>query len=482
MHGRREDLRRLQLAWACAAVGGWMFMVALAVHAYAAGGATAVGLAALVRMVPAGLAAPLLGHAGDRFSRRDVLLATTLARAVVLVAAALMLHSLPALLALAAVFTILTAAHKPAQAALLPKLTSNPAGANAVWSAIDNGSFVFGALAAGVIAAAAGAGAAFAAAALTFGIAASLLARIARDAPATTHAPRRSRELSAGLRAIARDRHLSLLVGVLSASTLIEGMVDVLVVVTALELTGLGDAGVGWLNAAWGVGGIAGAGIALRFYASLPAGGLLVGVPLMLLAALPGAAPAILLLGVLGAGYALVEVAGLTLLQRHAADHLRARAFGVVESAYWLTTGAGAMLAPPVVALVGPRTAIALVGAALPAIVLAYAIASKACEIPSASTSKCVTARTVDAPAAPIRTPARSSAAQPLVRVARHVEDHDVRLDLATPHSRASRNPPASRAAFAWSSASRSTLWSSAYSPPAATIPAWRIAPPIICL
>src|SRR5262249_21297685 len=154
--------------------------------------------------------------------------------------------------------------------------------------------FVAGALAAGAIAATAGAGAAFAAAAVTFGVAGSLLARIARDEPAAT--PRQSRELAAGLRAVARDRHLAPLVGVLSASTLIEGMVDVLVVVIALKLTGLGDAGVGWLNAAWGVGGIAGAAVALRFNARLPAGGLLVGAPLMLLAAVPAAAPAIALL------------------------------------------------------------------------------------------------------------------------------------------------------------------------------------------
>src|SRR3954470_2511295 len=200
MHRRTQDLRRLQLAWACAAVGGGMFMVALAVHAYAVGGATAVGLAALVRMLPAGLAAPLLGHAGDRFSRRDVLLVTALARAVVLVAAALTLQSLPALLALGAVFTVLTTAHKPAQAALLPKLTTNPAGANAVWSGIDNASFVAGALAAGVIVATAGAGAAFAVAAVTFGVAASLLARIARDTPP------RGRGLGAGGGAAARGR------------------------------------------------------------------------------------------------------------------------------------------------------------------------------------------------------------------------------------------------------------------------------------
>ena len=51
-----------------------MFFVALAVYAFDAGGATGVGAAALTRMVPAGLAAPLAGVLVDRHSRRDVLL------------------------------------------------------------------------------------------------------------------------------------------------------------------------------------------------------------------------------------------------------------------------------------------------------------------------------------------------------------------------------------------------------------------------
>ena len=92
---------------------------------------------------------------------------------------------------------------------------------------------------------------------------------------------------------MARDRRLRLLVGVLSASTLIEGMVDVLVVVTALELIDLGGAGVGWLNAAWGVGGLAGGAVALTLVArgrlrlALPVGGLLIGLPLIALGVAP---------------------------------------------------------------------------------------------------------------------------------------------------------------------------------------------------
>src|SRR3954454_6941730 len=84
-----RDLRALQLASLAAGVGGWAFMVSLAVHAYAVGGTAAGGLAALVRVAPAGIAAPLTGLAADRYSRPDVLLAATLIRALLLAAAAL---------------------------------------------------------------------------------------------------------------------------------------------------------------------------------------------------------------------------------------------------------------------------------------------------------------------------------------------------------------------------------------------------------
>src|SRR6478735_11651897 len=225
-----RDLRKLQLANLATGVGGWAFMVSLAVHAYAVGGAAAVGLAALVRMAPAGLAAPLTGLLADRFPRRDVLLASALIRAALLIAAAF--APFPLLLVIAVAFTIAQTAHKPAQAALLPHLTANPAAANAVWASIDNAAFVLGALAGGTIVAALGVPAAFVAAALTFVIAALLLLRIPRDRVMPVEAT----STLAGLRVVARDPRLRVLVGVLSVSTLIEGMVDVLVVVAALDL------------------------------------------------------------------------------------------------------------------------------------------------------------------------------------------------------------------------------------------------------
>ena len=224
----------------------------------------------------------------------------------------------------------------------------------------------------------------------------------------------------AGLRVVTRDRRLRLLVGVLSASTFVEGMVDVLVVVIALKLVALGDAGVGWLNAAWGIGGLLGGAAALKLLVhdqlglALPAGGILIGAPLLLLAGLPSAPAALVALTVLGVGYALTESAGITLMQRLAHDGVRARAFGVIESSYWLTTGAGALLAPAIVALAGPRGALLVVGAALPIIVLTRGAALRRLA-PAATGGRPAAA---SAPVRLVRAGARNPAAAPDARPA----------------------------------------------------------------
>nr|MBA3408858.1 MFS transporter [Solirubrobacterales bacterium] len=143
-----------------ASVGGWAFMVAISVYAYGKGGAAAVGLAALVRMLPAGLAAPVAGVLADRHSRRDVLLVASAGRALAafLVLAAVAVDApFAVVLALAAGFTALMTAHRPAQAALLPQISRTPAelaAANAVSSTLDNGGFIVGALVGGALVAA----------------------------------------------------------------------------------------------------------------------------------------------------------------------------------------------------------------------------------------------------------------------------------------------------------------------------------------
>ncbi len=372
------DLRRLQLASVASCTGGWAFMVGLSVYAYGEGGATAVGLAALVRMLPAGLAAPFVGLVADRRSRRDVLLASCAGRAAAVAAIAVAVHAaapLAAVLALAALLTVLQTAQRPGQAALLAHLARTPvelAAANAAWSGLDNASFLLGALLGGVLIAATGTTAVFAVTGAVFVVAAAATARIERDrVPEHRTGAAGPREVAGGLRAVREDRALALVIGTVAVTTFVEGIVDVLVVVAALTILHLGEAGTGWINAAWGAGGLAGgvAGLALlhrgRLAAGLAGGAALAGVALLVLAALPSAGAGLALLFAFGIGYALVDTAELTLVQRLASDALLARAFGVTETLYWITTGLGAAVAPVLIAWLGVRGALAVTGGCL---------------------------------------------------------------------------------------------------------------------
>src|SRR5919204_2439338 len=82
------QLRRLELSWGGYYIGEWTHFVALSVYAYKSGGASALGVFGLVRMLPAAAALPLGPVLVRRYPRQRVLLAIYLARALVLGAAA----------------------------------------------------------------------------------------------------------------------------------------------------------------------------------------------------------------------------------------------------------------------------------------------------------------------------------------------------------------------------------------------------------
>ena len=161
------------------------------------------------------------------------------------------------------------------------------------------------------------------------------------------------------------------------AQTIVAGAINVLIVVSALELLDLGQPGVGFLDASVGVGGLLGVVAVLplvgRRKRSPPflAGVLLWGVPVAVLGLWPEPVAAILLFGLVGVGSTLVDVAGFTLLQRAVDDAVLARVFGVVEALFYVSIGAGALLAPALIAWLGVQGALIAIGAFLPALVLA---------------------------------------------------------------------------------------------------------------
>jgi MFS family permease len=151
---RNPDLRRLEPAWAAMSFATWSFAIALAVYAYDAAGAAAVGLVALLRLLPGAVAAPFAGLLGDTHSRRKVLVTSFAATAVVLAAATVAAATgrAPAIVfCTAAGFAVAMAAYPPVESALLPQLARTPqelSAANVALSAMDNAGFLVGAIAA----------------------------------------------------------------------------------------------------------------------------------------------------------------------------------------------------------------------------------------------------------------------------------------------------------------------------------------------
>jgi MFS family permease len=383
---RNPPLRRIQLALVGSIAGDWAYAVALAVYAYDAGGAAAVGLVGLIRFVPAAVAAPFAGILADRFRRERVMLAADLVRAAALAGAAVAFfaEAPPELVyALAALVSVVAMAFRPAQAAILPSLARSPdelTAANVASSTIESvGSFVGPALG-GLLLAATDAGVVFAATAGTYVWSATLVSRIRTEAPGPRPDGDRHllAEATAGFRTIALESRLRLLTILFSAQTLVAGALNVLIVVIALELLDTGDAGVGWLNAAVGAGGVAGAVLALalvgrrRLAADFGLGLILWGVPIALIGVFPDLVPVLVLLAVVGVGNTIGDVAGLTLLQRAIPDEVLARVFGVLESLWVGTIGLGAVLVPPLITALGERGALLATGALLPVLAVLF--------------------------------------------------------------------------------------------------------------
>jgi hypothetical protein len=178
------------------------------------------------------------------------------------------------------------------------------------------------------------------------------------------------REVSAGIRYLGSDRRPRLLVTLYGLGSVVEGFVDTLIVVLAFEVLGSGQAGVGVLNTALGVGGIVGAAIALvagareRLSPSLRMGTALNGLPLVAAGAVPGLSP--VWLGVSGCGSVLVDVSCRTMLQRLVPDEKLTRVFGVLESSYLAGEGVGAFIAAVLVTIVGGEWTLVIAGALLP--------------------------------------------------------------------------------------------------------------------
>ena len=379
-------LRLVELSWALTTTAYWVFIVALSLFAYEEGGVAAVGLVGLIRVLPSVVAAPFAAQLGDRYPRHRVLFLVNVARtALILGAAAVALLDVhvAVIYVLTALVGLMQSLFRPTQAALLPSLARSPeelTAANLVLTTIESVGIFMGPAIGGIMLALTGTDAVFAASAVAFLLSALLLAGVRPEREAA-RGPLKTgllRESFAGFSTIARDSRLRLIVGLYGAQTLVAGALNVLIVVMALELLDMGNAGIGFLNSAVGIGGLIGGFAALvllsrnKLASDFAVGLVLWGVPISLIGIFPDPLLALVLLGVVGIGVTLVDVAGLTLLQRAVPDEVMTRVFGVVQSVFVGTLGLGAIIAPLLIKLFDVRGALIASGSLLPVLAIVF--------------------------------------------------------------------------------------------------------------
>ena len=370
----RADLRRLQLAFAGFNAAEWAVWIAMLVYAYEQGGATEAGLVALVQLAPSGVAAPFAASLADRYDPGRVLALGYVAQALAMgaTAAALVVAAPPlAVYLLAAAAASATTVTRPAQAVLVPGLVRDIeelTATNVVSGWNESLSVLVAPVATGVLLALSGPGAVFA---VMAGVAvlSALLAAPLRGVPAVAVEAADDEgslgRLGAGFVAAGRDPAARALIGLLTVQFVIVGALDVLFVVLAVDVLDLGGPGAGYLNAAFGAGGVLGivATAALvgraRIGPAIAAAALTLSLALLFIGLGAGVLASFLLLAVAGGARSVVDVAARTLLQCTAPSAVLARVFGLLETLDSVGLAVGSLLASALVVLFGPDHAMA---------------------------------------------------------------------------------------------------------------------------
>jgi hypothetical protein len=384
---RSPDVRRIELGWGLSVVGEFASTVALVVFAYADGGAGLVAVYGLFRMLAGVAVALAIAGIGDRIRGEALLRASTALKAVLLTLAAVAaaVDGPPlVVVALAAGSSGLEGAYRPLQASTLPWLVRTPAeltAANVVASMMESGGALVGPVLAGVLLALADPTGTIALAATFFAFAWLSLRRltVASRGPAASRSTRVLHDIATGVKAFVQLAPPGGVTILVFAQTFVRGAVTVLIAVLAVDVLVLGDQGVGWLNAALGVGGLVGGVIAgavvrvTRLGRSFIVGLLLWGMPLVLLSLVLEPVVAYLAFVAIGIGNAVEDVGGFTLLTRLLNPRMTARVLGVLELAALGGIGLGSVAAPTLLDAFDMRGTLVLLGLGLTGLTIAHA-------------------------------------------------------------------------------------------------------------
>jgi hypothetical protein len=267
---------------------------------------------------------------------------------------------------------------RPAQSALLPALVAGPAdltAANAVTGWVESVSVLIGPALAGAMIGIDGPGAALAV------FAAAIIGATVLVVPLGDRKPDGSADADRGddddgaaegvASALSAGAGVAVLLSLVAVQFIALGALDVLEVVLAVKVLGLGPSGAGYLDAAYGAGGVIGAAGTLalvgrpRLSGTTLTSATVSGAALLALGIWPTVAGAFTLLCAVGASRAVLDVASRTILHRVVPEALRGRVFGVQEGLSMLGLAIGSISVPVLVHAGGAEAALASVGGLL---------------------------------------------------------------------------------------------------------------------
>jgi hypothetical protein len=184
-------------------------------------------------------------------------------------------------------------------------------------------------------------------------------------------------ELKEGLTTLRRHWDARTVLIVWTLMSMLLGVVEVAIVIVALELLQWDEAGVGLLASAIGIGGVLGAAL-LASSTRTRAYGRVMALTLVLfglgLAGTSVPVVVVVVLGIVIIGYAVsqADVAGQTLLQRTTPGDSLGRVLGLLEGLYWAAVGIGALIASMIIDWLGAVTALLVFAVVAGLIALIY--------------------------------------------------------------------------------------------------------------
>jgi MFS family permease len=385
-YGVLRGNRNLQLLFGGQVVssfGDWLYVLALGILAYEiTGSATVVAVLTFARLLPYAVLLPFSGILADRGNRKVLMISADLGRSACMFGLLFAGSERTLWIAYPLVFlaTVFSSLFKPAMSSVLPALVGDEeklVQANSIWSQMNSVSFVLGPALGGVLALLGAPELAFVINGATFLISATTLLFI-RIPPRESQEPTEGEEQEAGwlsetlagFRFLFRENEgvLAALTGTFVGLTFVGGGIWTLILVLSEESFGLGTEGSGFLNSAYGAGGVVG-GLAAGYLASKIRLGPAViwstaatSVFFLLLGVSPAGVLPFAILFVVGVLDIMVDVNGTTIIQTGTPEELLGRVFGAFEAVIIAAMLVGALVVGPLIEILGARATTVAVG------------------------------------------------------------------------------------------------------------------------